>query len=172
MSALRAGDLDLTLAFWDADRHAALLAAEKFVRVPLFPALFDLPKEAFDLIDLFEEPEPFLRAFHMIPGERPEERITQSDQADGIKEILLRDDGYDPQDQKQNEQTVIQFIIAVPSLHKSRKFIFQVVKKVSHQIISIVLVISIRCPRCPHRYVFSSADLCGLLTDYCSKQLS
>ena len=56
IAALRACDLDLSLAFRDTDSRTALAAAEKFMRIPLFPALFGDPEKAFYLIDLLQKP--------------------------------------------------------------------------------------------------------------------
>ena len=60
ITAFRAGDLDLSFYFRNTDCRTALTAAEEFMCFPLIPALFQLSEESFHLIDLFEEPEPFL----------------------------------------------------------------------------------------------------------------
>ena len=67
IAAFGTGDLDLTFAFRDADRHTALLAAVEFVCLPLFPALFPLLRQFFDLLNFFQKPQPLIGAFEMIP---------------------------------------------------------------------------------------------------------
>ena len=116
VAALRAGDLDLSLAFRDTDSRTALAAAEKFMRIPLFPALFGDPEKAFYLIDLFQKPQPFPGAFHMIPGKGAVNRVDQSDQPQCIEESFSCDQGQDPE----------------TSLHKCCKFILQIFPKVFH----------------------------------------
>ena len=65
--AFRAGDLDLPFPFWYADGHAALAAAIEFMSVPLVPALLPLLRQPFDLIHFFQEPQPFVGPFDVVP---------------------------------------------------------------------------------------------------------
>ncbi len=60
VTAFWAGDLDLSFSFRNTDSRTALAAAKKFVRIPLFPALFRNSEKAFYFIDLLQEPQPFL----------------------------------------------------------------------------------------------------------------